>query len=101
MDKKIEELRNSDEFKELIATRSKSKWFLAALMLFVYYGFVLVIAFKPEIFAAKIDSGHTTLGIAVGLGVILFSFVITGIYVRKANRVLEPLTKKLHERAGE
>lgn len=101
MDKKIEELRNSDEFKELIATRSKSKWFLAALMLFVYYGFVLVIAFKPEIFAAKIGSGHTTLGIAVGLGVILFSFVITGIYVRKANRVLEPLTKKLHERAGE
>lgn len=100
----IEELKESEEYKELIATRSKSKWFLAILMLVVYYGFVMVIAFHDNfgnIFAQKIGDGHTSVGIVVGLGVILFSFLITGIYVRKANKVLEPLTKKLHERAGE
>lgn len=101
MSNKIEELRNSEEYKTLIATRSKNKWFLATLMLIVYYGFVLVIAFWPDLFAYKIGIGHTSLGIATGLGVILFSFVITGIYVRLANNVLDPLTKKLQEKAGE
>ena len=101
MDERIEELKNSDEYKQLIAIRSKAKWSLALLMLVVYYGFVLVIAFKPEIFAIKIGDGHTSLGIAVGFGVILFSFLIPGVYVQKANKVLEPLTEKLHEKAGD
>jgi len=101
MDEKIEKLRASEEYKELIAVRSKSKWSLTFLMLLTYYGFVIVIAFKPEVFAIKIGSGHTSLGIAAGLFIILFSFLITGLYVRKANKVLQPLTKKLHEKAGE
>ena len=100
MDEKLEVLRNSEEYKTLISKRSKSKWSLAALMLMAYYGFVMVIAFEPEIFAKKIGEGHTTLGIVVGLGVILFSFLITGLYVHKANKVLEPLTEKLHGKAG-
>lgn len=101
MDKKLEELKDSAAYKELVSRRSRSKWFLAALMLVVYYGFILVIAFEPEVFAQKIGLGHTSLGIAVGLGVILFSFLITGIYVRKANKVFEPLTKELQDKAGE
>ena len=101
MNEHIKELKNSEEYKELVATRSQSKWFLASLMMIVYYGFVMIIAFNPEFFAQKVGEGHTSLGIVVGLGVILFSFLITGIYVQKANRVLEPLTHKLHEKAGE
>lgn len=100
MDPKLEEIKNSEEYKTLISERSKSKYFLSVLMLVVYYGFVLIIAFNPEFFATKIGMGHASLGIAVGLFVILFSFVITGIYVQKANKVLEPLTAKLHEKAG-
>lgn len=70
-------------------------------MLAVYYGFIMVIAFAPDVFAQKIGSGHTSLGILVGFAVIIFSFVITGIYVRKANKELEPLTEDLHKKAEE
>ena len=97
----LEELRNSEEYQQLVTIRSKSKWFLAAIMMLIYYGFVMIIAFAPEVFAAKVGSGHMSVGIVVGLFVIFVSFLITGIYVNKANKVLEPLTKKLHEKAGE
>ncbi len=104
MTDKLKELQDSEEYKELISTRSKTKWPLAVLMLVVYYGFIMILAFHDktgEIFAQKVGEGHTSVGIAVGLGVILFSFIVTGIYVRKANKVLEPLTQKLHEKAGD
>lgn len=99
MTQSIEQLRESEAYKSLISLRSKSKWSLAALMLVVYYGFILIIAFEPEIFATKVGDGHTSLGIVVGLGVILFSFLITGFYVRKANKVFEPLTHEIHKMA--
>lgn len=93
-------LRDSEEYTTLVNTRASSKWLLTFLMLFVYYGFILIIAFAPDVFAMKIGLGHMSLGILSGLGVIIFSFVVTGIYVRKANEILDPLTHQLHERAA-
>ena len=101
IEKKLDELQHLPEYKELIATRSRIVWPLAALMLLVYYAYILVIAFKPELFATRIGEGHTTLGIVIGLGLIFFSFLLTGIYVHKANSKLEPLTKKLLEKTGD
>ncbi len=97
----IKDLQNTEEYKDLISIRSKSKWFLSFLMLAVYYSFIMVIAFAPDVFAQKVGSGHTSLGIVIGLAVIFFSFIVTGIYVRKANLELEPLTEKLHAKAEE
>lgn len=99
IEKKLDALRHTDEYKALVAARSKIAWPLTFLMLGVYYAYILVIAFAPDVFAQKIGEGHTTVGIVVGLGVILFSFVLTGIYVHKANTVLEPMTEELHKKA--
>lgn len=92
-------LRHSEEYITLIKERSKSKWSLLALMLTVYYGFILTIAFDPALLGTKIGESDTSYGIVVGLGVMLFSFLIMCIYVRKANQVLDPLSKKLRENA--
>lgn len=101
MNDKLEMLRSCDEYRELLQERAKIKWPLAIAMFLAYYVFVIVIAFEPEVFATKIGSSHASLGIVVGFGVILFSFLVTGLYVSKANKILEPLTKKLHEKAGD
>ncbi len=53
-------------------------------MLVVYYSFILVIAFSPATFAVKLGEGVTTVGIPVGLGVIIIAFVLTGIYTSKS-----------------
>lgn len=59
----------------------------------VVYGFILVIA-SPT-FAMKIGSGVTTLGIPVGIGVILIAFVLTGIYTKRANGEFDDLTNQI------
>ena len=101
VEKKLNDLRNSDEYKTLLETRKKMTKPLAISMLVVYYVYILVIAFAPEVLAKPLGDGPTTMGIAVGLGIILFSFIVTGIAVHAANTELEPLTKKLHEKFGE
>lgn len=93
----LEKIINKAEYKHLVSTRAKLVWPLSIVMFAVYFSYILTIAFAPELLAVKVSAdGHTTYGIVAGLGVIIFSFLITGIYVHKANSVLEPLAEKLH-----
>ena len=69
-------------------------------MLVVYYGFIGLIAFDKEFLARPIGSGVTTLGIPIAFGVIIFTIVITGLYVRRANSEYDRLTAKILEEAA-
>lgn len=89
MDQKtIHEVLESKPFKDLVAKRWSISLILTFLMLFVYFGFILVLAFDKEFLAQKIGV-HVTLGIPIGVGVILFAWLLTGIYVRWANTVYD------------
>ncbi len=65
-------------------------------MLVVYYGFILLIAFNKEALSVPLGGGVTTTGIPVGLFVIVFTVLITGIYVRHANKRYDELTTAIH-----
>lgn len=90
-------VKENPKFTELVQKRSSFAWKLAIAMLVVYYGFILVIAFSPATLAAKIGSGVTTVGIPVGIGVILIAFVLTGIYTKRANGEFDDLTNQIKE----
>lgn len=90
-------VKMNPKFAELVQKRSSFAWKLAIAMLVVYYGFILVIAFSPTTFATKIGSGVTTLGIPVGIGVILIAFVLTGIYTKRANGEFDDLTNQIKD----
>jgi uncharacterized membrane protein (DUF485 family) len=64
-------------------------------MLAVYYGYIALIAFNKPFLAQPLGAGVTTLGIPIGMGVIVFTIVITGLYVRRANKVYDRLTAEL------
>ena len=66
-------------------------------MLVVYYGFILLVAFNKEFLATRIGSGVTTWGMPIGLGVILFTVLITVIYVRRANSEFDALTAQIQK----
>ncbi len=83
------------KYQRLVATRSSFGWLLTAIMMVVYYGYIGIIAFDKELLAMPLGSGVMTLGIPVGLGVILFTIVITGIYVRRANTEFDALTQEI------
>jgi uncharacterized membrane protein (DUF485 family) len=87
------------KFAELVHKRSSFAWKLAIIMLVVYYSFILVIAFSPATFAIKLGEGVTTVGIPVGLGVIIIAFVLTGIYTQRANGEFDDLTNQIKEDA--
>jgi len=90
-------VKENPKFTELVQKRSSFAWKLAIAMLVVYYGFILVIAFSPTTLAAKIGSGVTTVGIPVGIGVILIAFVLTGIYTKRANSEFDDLTNQIKD----
>ena len=78
--------------------RTRFAWILSATMLVIYFGFVAIIAFAPKVLALPIGNGVTTVGIPVGLFVIISAFVLTGIYVRRANIEFDPITRKIIEK---
>ena len=73
------------KFQEMVSVRNSYSWICTVLMLIAYFGFILLIAFEPALLGSKIGDGVTTLGVPVGLGVILFTIAITAVYVKKAN----------------
>ena len=83
------------KFQELVRTRSGFAWSLAAAMLAIYLGFILLVAFAPGLMAVKVGGGVTSLGIVLGLAVIVSAFLLTGIYVQRANSRFDDLTRDL------
>ncbi len=87
-------------FHELERKRSRFSWLLASIVMLIYFSFILVIAFAPELFATPIIEGKIiTWGIPVGLFVILLSFLLTGVYVYRANKEFDQITKDIVDRA--
>ena len=80
------------KYQELKAKRSSFGWWLTAAMMVVYYGFILLVAFDKQLLATRIGDGVMTLGMPIGLAVIVFTIVITAIYVRRANSEFDKLT---------
>ncbi|WEN40865.1 Inner membrane protein YjcH [Thauera sp. GDN1] len=88
------------KYQKLVGTRSSFGWILTAIMMVVYYGYIAIIAFNKEVLAARLGEGVMTVGIPVGLGVIFFTVLITGFYVRRANSEFDRLTREIVEEAG-
>lgn len=88
----IQRILDDPNYQQLKAKRSRYGWWLTLAMLVVYYGFILLVAFDKEFLAQRLGSGVMTLGIPVGFGVIVFTIVITTIYVRRANTEFDALS---------
>ena len=80
------------QYQELKAKRSSFGWWLTLAMMIVYYGFVLLVAFDKEFLAKRLGDGVMTLRIPIGFGVILFTIIITAVYVRRANNEFDRLS---------
>ena len=96
------QIRDNPKFKSLIAKRNAYAFMMTSLMMVVYYGYILLIAFNKEWLATKIGEGYTTsIGIPMGLGVIIFTIVLTNIYVRRANSEFDDEAAQVLKEAGQ
>jgi uncharacterized membrane protein (DUF485 family) len=97
-DNDVLRIRREPLFRELVDKRKHFAWLLSAAMLVIYFGFILVIAFAPKVLGTPIGGGVMTVGIPVGLFVIVSAFVLTGIYVYRANSEFDPITLQIKEK---
>ncbi len=92
----VEKLKSNPKYHEMVSKRARFGWGCAILMLSVYYAFIMTIAFAPEVLGRPLSGdGVMTVGIPVGFGVIIFAFVLTGIYVYRANTVFDRMNEEL------
>ncbi|MFO1390402.1 DUF485 domain-containing protein [Cellvibrio sp.] len=96
-----DQIRRLPEYAELTRARKKIVWPLSIAVTVAYFALILAIAFWPASLGNPIGKGVTSIGVALGLGIIVFCMIITGIYVSYANRVIEPLTRAIAQKAGE
>lgn len=95
----VEVVKNDPNYKELVAKRSSFAITLSIIMLVVYFGFILMIAYFPHVLGTPLSEGSvTTVGIPVGMGVIFFAFIITGIYTKRANSEFDDLNNKIKDK---
>jgi uncharacterized membrane protein (DUF485 family) len=95
----VNKIQSSPKYGELRAKRNRFGIWLTVLMLLVYYGYIALIAFNKPFLAQPIGGGVTTIGIPIGLGVILFTIVITAVYIRRANGEFDRLTREIIQEA--
>ncbi|WP_025916384.1 DUF485 domain-containing protein [Herminiimonas sp. CN] len=93
----VKKIKSSPNYQKLVSTRSSYGWTLTWLMMIVYYGFIVLIAFDKELLATKMGAGVMTWGMPIGLFVIVFTVIITGIYVRRANSEFDDLTAAIRK----
>ena len=96
----VAKIEANPTYHKLRRERNLFAWTLSILMLVVYFGYIALIAFDKPFLARPIGDGVTTLGIPIGMGVIIFTIVITGIYVRRANGKYDDLTAEILEAAS-
>lgn len=95
----IDTIRQLPEYAALTRARKKIMWPLSIITIAAYFVLILAIAFNPHSLGNPVGNGVTSIGIMLGLGIILLCFVVTGIYVYYANRVLEPLNQAILKKA--
>jgi len=83
------------KYQELKAKRTSFGLWLTLAMMVVYYGFILLVAFNKPLLATRLGAGVMTYAIPIGFGVIVFTVVITALYVRRANSEYDSLTEQI------
>jgi len=93
----MQRIRSHPAYEELVRKRTSFGIVLTIIMLVIYFGFVMLIAFDKSLLATPIGTGVTTIGIPLGVFVIVSAFILTGIYVRRANSEFDALTRQISE----
>ena len=88
------------KYHRLMSIRSSYSIIMTLCVMAVYYGYILLIAFNKEWLGTKLGAGMTTsVGIPLGVGVIVITIVLTNLYVRRANTEFDTLNAEIIKEA--
>lgn len=94
----VEKIKANPDYQKLVKTRTSFAIKLTISMLVVYFTFILTIAFNPSALAVPLSADTvTTIGIPIGIVIIVFAFILTGIYTKRANGEFDDLSNKVKQ----
>ncbi len=83
------------DFQAMVRSRNRFAWLLSASVLVIYFIFIAIASFKPEILAQTFGDQALTLGLPMAALVIIVSWLITGIYIYTTNRHFDQIKLRL------
>jgi len=98
---RYDEVVADPRYQRLVKRRGRFTWVLTCVMLVAYFGYIALIAFDKKLLAQPIGGGVTSLGIPIGVGIILLAILLTGLYVHRANKEYDPLVRALRDGESE
>ena len=102
MDDVAARVEANPKYHKLVSMRSTYSIWMTIAVMAVYYGYILLIAFDKEWLGTKLGEGMTTsIGIPLGLGVIVITIILTNIYVRRANTEFDQLNAEIIKEANQ
>ena len=82
----VDRVQKNPKFLEFVAKRNNYSILVTIISAAAYYGFILLVAFNGPWLGTKLGPGMvTSIGVPIGVSVIVFTIVVTWIYVRRAN----------------
>ena len=97
----VERIQKNPKFMQFVNLRNNYAIILTILMMVAYYGYILLVAFNKQFLATKVAAGATmSVGIPLGIGVLVFTIVITAIYVRRANSEFDDMKDEIVKEAS-
>jgi uncharacterized membrane protein (DUF485 family) len=92
------ELIESPDFRALVKKRWTVSFVLLAVLFVGYYGFILLVSFNKELMARTVSSepgAVVTVGIPLGIAVIVLAWILVAVYVYWANASYDPEVERL------
>lgn len=91
-----EKMRGNPKFQELVRKRGRFATIMTIVVLVMFYGYVLVVAFNPLILGRPVSPGSMlTIGVTVELSLFVVLWILTGVYAHKANTEFDKLTQEV------
>ena len=83
------------KFIKMVKLRNRFAISLSLIILVVYFAFIGIATFQPQFLARSFEQSVITIGIPIAAFVILFSWLITGVYIWIANQHFDRKKEKL------
>ena len=93
-------IRSNPKFAELVGKRTRFAIVLSLIVLVPYYAFMFLISTQPQLFASKLSEGGVlTLGWPIAALFIVGGWLLTGVYVSRANGEFDTMTQEVLKEA--
>jgi uncharacterized membrane protein (DUF485 family) len=88
-------IQQNPKFKELVSKRERLAWTLTGIVLVLFFGLFMTVAFYPSVLAIRLGGGYVTTGLLIGFSQFVLFWLLTAVYVRRANSKFDALTEQV------